>query len=167
MKASEFNLRGINAGNSIQVEDGQNVYTVLVTGKKSGFGSGKKTVYTGTIKKDGEQIATFENADILVIKKLMGIKTSNNGNGGKGKNKYEKIARTLSVLVQEFEDDEEILNLLKEAKDIATAEDERIKKEAEAEAEAEKARKATAAALLKGGLTAEQLAQIQAILDAK
>lgn len=50
---------------------------VVITGKITGFGSGKKTVYTGTI--DG---AVFENWDVCRIKKALGIAVSGTAKGG-------------------------------------------------------------------------------------
>lgn len=50
---------------------------VEVTNKITGFGSGKKTVYTGTI--DG---TAFENWDVCRIKKALGIIVSGTAKGG-------------------------------------------------------------------------------------
>lgn len=50
---------------------------VEVTNKITGFGSGKKTVYTGTI--DG---TAFENWDVCRIKKVLGIAVSGTAKGG-------------------------------------------------------------------------------------
>lgn len=50
---------------------------VEVTNKITGFGSGKKTVYTGTI--DG---TAFENWDVCRIKKALGITVSGTAKGG-------------------------------------------------------------------------------------
>lgn len=50
---------------------------IEVTNKITGFGSGKKTVYTGTI--DG---AAFENWDVCRIKKALGIAVSGTAKGG-------------------------------------------------------------------------------------
>lgn len=50
---------------------------IEVTNKITGFGSGKKTVYTGTI--DG---AAFENWDVCRIKKTLGILVSGTAKGG-------------------------------------------------------------------------------------
>lgn len=50
---------------------------VEVTNKITGFGSGKKTVYTGTI--DG---TAFENWDVCRIKKALGIAVAGTAKGG-------------------------------------------------------------------------------------
>lgn len=51
--------------------------TIEVTNKITGFGSGKKTVYTGTI--DG---TAFENWDVCRIKKALGIAVLGTAKGG-------------------------------------------------------------------------------------
>lgn len=65
---------------SFKLETGNYNYNgipVVITGKITGFGSGKKTVYTGTI--DG---TAFENWDVCRIKKALGIAVAGAAKGG-------------------------------------------------------------------------------------
>lgn len=83
MKAQDFKANLCTLNEIFVINES---YSVLLTNKVSGYGSGKKTVYSGKIFKniDGQKNEiVFENAAIDVIKKMLGCKGESTPRKGK------------------------------------------------------------------------------------
>jgi hypothetical protein len=152
-------------------------YSILLTNKVSGYGSGKKTVYSGKIFKniDGQKNEiVFENAAIDVIKKMLGCKCESAPRKSK-QNFTAALDAEKNLIANAFELLEKY-GLQFESKEIddvvilANNEDLRKLKEAEEKAEAEAKAKEDTKDLLNllksGDVSPEILAQVSALIQA-
>jgi hypothetical protein len=89
----------LEIGETYQVTNNGKTYTFKVTDKKSGFGSGKKSVITCNIDCDGTLVTELIDKDITVLKKHLDLTSEKAPRGTRKAEQHEKLKKLYSDFV--------------------------------------------------------------------
>lgn len=89
----------LEIGETYQVTNNGKNYTFKVTDKKSGFGSGKKSVITCNVDCDGNLVTELVDKDITVLKKHLDLTNERAPRGTRKMEQYEKLRKLYTDFV--------------------------------------------------------------------
>lgn len=93
LNIEEVKFSTLEVGETYQVTNNGKVYTFKVTDKKSGFGSGKKSVITCNVDCDGSLVTELVDKDITVLKKHLDLTNERAPRGTRKIEQYEKLKK--------------------------------------------------------------------------